>query len=117
LTPALWNGGLEFAEAALARGAAPDRAISEKRPLLNDLIRWGQLTQVFWLLEHGANPNLPDERGWTAVHQAASRGNERMWRAVLEAGGDLHRRDDTGDTPGDVAEMAGKTKLLKRRDA
>jgi ankyrin repeat protein len=112
LTPALWNGGLDYADLALARAAEPDRAISGGRPLLNDLIRWGQLPQAFWMLEHGASPNISDGRGWTAVHQAASRGNERVWRAVLEAGGDLKRRDKGGDMPLDVAEAMGRMKLL-----
>src|SRR5436309_1026600 len=33
LVPALWNAGLEHAEAALAHGADPDLALSEGRPL------------------------------------------------------------------------------------
>jgi ankyrin repeat protein len=112
LGPALWNASVDFAELALAHGADPDRAVTEGKPLLNHLIRWGQIRQALWLLERRANPNLPDERGWTAVHQAASRGNERMMRAVLQAGGDLTRRDKSGDTPMDIAEAMGRGKLI-----
>jgi hypothetical protein len=36
---------------------------------LNNLVRWGQIRQSLWLLERHANPNLADERGWTAVHR------------------------------------------------
>jgi ankyrin repeat protein len=36
------------------------------------------------------------------VHQAASRGNVRILRAVLDAGGDPKRRDKEGRTPRDV---------------
>ena len=88
-------------------GAVIDRATASGKPLLNDLIRWGQIPQMTWLLEHKASPNVPDERGWTAVHQAASRGNVRIMRAVLEAGGDPRRRDKEGRTPRDVT-LSGK---------
>ncbi len=103
LVPALWNAREDFAELALGHAAVPDRAMSDGKPLLNDLIRWGQMRPMMWLLAHGASPNIADQNGWTAVHQAASRGNQRMWRAVLDAGGDLARRDNLGRTPLDVA--------------
>jgi ankyrin repeat protein len=105
-TSALWSAvwrDLGLAELLLARGGQPDHAHENGRPLLNELIRWGQVTPALWLLERGASPNLPDARGWTAVHQAASRGNARLLRAVLEAGGDRSRKDQDGGTPLDVA--------------
>ena len=80
---------------------------------LNNLICWGQIPQTMWLLAHNASPNIADtENGWTAVHQAASRGNARIMRAVLDAGGDLGRRDKQGRTPIDVARSVGRDKLL-----
>jgi ankyrin repeat protein len=102
LSHASWAGAYELAASALEHGAAIDRATANGKPLLNDLIRWGQIPQMAWLLEHKASPNIPDERGWTAVHQAASRGNVRMLRAVLDAGGNAKRRDKEGRTPRDV---------------
>jgi len=102
LSHAVWAGAYELAASALGHGAAIDRATANGKPLLNDVIRWGQIPQTTWLLEHGASPNVPDDRGWTAVHQAASRGNVRMLRAVLDAGGDAKRRDKEGRTPRDV---------------
>jgi ankyrin repeat protein len=103
LTPALWNATEEFAELAMARGAAPDRATADGQPLLNHLIRWGQMKPAMWLLQRGASPNIADKRGWTAVHQAASRGNEKMVLAVLGASGDRKRKDLAGKIPRDVA--------------
>lgn len=99
---AVWAGAYELAMSALEHGAAIDRATANGKPLLNDVIRWGQIPQMTWLLERNASPNVADERGWTAVHQAASRGNVRMLRAVLDAGGDPKRRDKEGRTPRDV---------------
>ncbi len=77
LPSAAWQKTMELAEICLTHGARIDAARAQDRPLLNELVRWGQVGPALWLLERGANPNLPDARGWTAVHQAASRGNER----------------------------------------
>jgi ankyrin repeat protein len=103
LASALWNATEAFAELALAHGARPDRAVSGGRPLLNDLIRWGRLRQATWMLGRGANPNLADGEGWTALHQAASRGNKRIFEALVAAGGDVTRTDRLGRTPLDIA--------------
>jgi ankyrin repeat protein len=103
LTTAVWNGDDRLRDIAMSHGAAPDKARADGQPLLNNLIRWGQLKPAMWLLERGASPNLPDEKGWTAVHQAASRGNERMIKAVLEHGGDVRMKDREGNTPAEVA--------------
>jgi len=109
---AVWAGAYELAASALEHGAAIDRATAEDRPLLNNVIRWGQIPQMTWLLQREASPNVPDERGWTAVHQAASRGNVRMLRAVLDAGGDSLRRDKEGRLPGDVTTSMKVAALL-----
>jgi len=112
LSHAVWGKHFELAEMALARGGDADRATANGKPLLNDLIRWGQIPQTTWLLEHGASPNIPDGDGWTAVHQAASRGNARMLRAVLDAGGDVTSRDQRHSTPLDVARLMKREKLI-----
>lgn len=108
----VWGKHFDLAEMTLRHGARPDLAIHEGKPLLNNLIRWGQIPQTMWMLEHGASPNVADERGWTAVHQAASRGNARVLKAVLDAGGDLKQRDHLGATPLDVARTMARTKLV-----
>lgn len=112
LPATLWRDGFEFAELALRHGAKIDRAADNGKPLLNELIRWGQIKPVMWLLDHSASPNLADAQGWTAVHQAASRGNEKMMKALLLAGGDPFRRDRNGNTPLDVASAKRHPKLV-----
>jgi ankyrin repeat protein len=112
LTPTVWRNNIDLAELALSHGAEIDRAVDEGKPLLNQMIRWGQVKQTLWLLEHGANPNITDEQGWTATHQAASRGNERLLRAVLEAGGKPELQDDDGNTPADIARMRVRPKMV-----
>ena len=130
LTPALWNGGKAFAafgDVALAHGADVNRAVASGRPLLNDLIRWGQFGPARWLLEHGADPNraqgddlrdadgtLSTTAGWTALHHAASRGNAKMVETLLAVGADPARRDREGRTPLDIARAAPLKALIKK---
>jgi len=112
LSHAAWGGAYELAASALAHGAEIDRATAGGKPLLNNTIRWGRIPQMTWLLKQRASPNVPDSRGWTAVHQAASRGNLRMLRAVLEAGGDPRRGDKEGRLPRDVTQSKKLAELL-----
>lgn len=112
LTPVLWKRFYPWADLALARGGDLNRAFDDSKPLLNQLIRWGQIEPALWMLSHGATPNRTDERGWTAVHQAASRGNVKILQAVLDSGGDAQARDLEQRTPWDVAEEMGQRKTM-----
>jgi ankyrin repeat protein len=105
LVTALWNTKDDFArfgELCLAHGARHDG-----RPLLNELVRWGQFKTATWLLEHGASTDVADERGWTALHQAASRGNRNFWETIVASGADLTRPDVEGRTPLSIAKAKG----------
>ncbi len=64
------------------------------------------------LLALGASPNVPDPRGWTALHQAAARGNVTLLRALLEAGGDPHRLDEARHSALDLARAKQKPRLV-----
>lgn len=112
LSHAVWGNRFDLAEIALAHGGHPDRSFANGKPLLNDLIRWGRMVGTLWLLAHGASPNVRDRDGWTAVHQAASRGNARMLQAALAAGGDPQAKDKLGHTPLDVAKIMKRVKLF-----
>lgn len=39
-----------------------------------------------WLLEHGADPNIPDGRGFTSLHSAAELGLEDIVLLLLRHG-------------------------------
>lgn len=114
LSPAMWQPTFELAELVLARGAEMDRATSNGLPLLNDLVRWGQVSAALWLLERGASPSVADERGWSALHQAASRGNARLLEAILSAGADPERKDHHGLTPLAVARLSKIAHSVKK---
>lgn len=57
------------------------------------------------LLAMGADPDMPNERGWTVLHQAAYRNDPPMVALLLDAGAD-HRLEAHG---------AGGTPLAQRR--
>jgi ankyrin repeat protein len=113
LSAALWSGDYEIAELCLARGADPNRTINEGRLLLNNLIRWGQIKPALWLLSKGASPNVADANGWTALHQSSTRGNSNLVEALLAAGADRKRKNNTGETPADLANKDNIAALLK----
>ncbi len=108
LASALWRTCTEFAEIALRHGASVDIAKDDGKPVLNQMVRWDRVKHALWLLEKGASPNLADDRGWTALHQAAARGNEGLVKALLDAGGDTALKSKDGKMPSDIARASGK---------
>ncbi|HLI65871.1 MAG TPA: ankyrin repeat domain-containing protein [Caulobacteraceae bacterium] len=101
LYEALWSGDLAAARVLVDLGASVDGwSHVGKRPLLHDMIQWGRTKAALWLLSAGANPNATDDKGWTALHYAASRGAKAdVVDALVAAGGDRSRRDAAGLDP------------------
>jgi len=64
LSHAVWGGHYALAEMAVAHGAELDRATANGKLLLNDLIRWGQIPQTIWMIEHGASPDIRGLLRW-----------------------------------------------------
>ena len=66
---------------------------------------------VTMLLDAGANPNVPDNDGYTPLHDVAEMGDcppaRTMLEALLTAGADLNWREKNGRTPSDLAESMG----------
>ena len=58
------------------------------------------------LLAKGADPNVPDRNGRTAVHGAASISAVETMQALLKAGGNPNRRDKDGNIPLHLASAA-----------
>jgi uncharacterized protein len=58
---------------------------------------------VKMLLEHGADPNIREQGGFTPLHAAAQNGDVEMIRTLLLGGADLTLKSDDGKTPLDIA--------------
>jgi uncharacterized protein len=59
------------------------------------------------LLEHGADPNASQERGFVPLHEAAAGGNEAIVHLLVEYGGRIDAKADDGKTPYDLAVERG----------
>ena len=64
-------------ELAISDCAILDQARADGQPRLKNLKPWRQIQATIWLFERGSHSNIADEKSWTAVHQAASRGKDR----------------------------------------
>jgi len=67
---------------------------------------------VCFVLERGADPDVQQEGGYTALHAAAMQCNVEMAEAIVTAGADLAIVDDKGRTAYDYARDAGCEPLL-----
>jgi len=65
--------------------------------------REGRVSVCEKLLEHGAEINKQDIRGWTALSWAASRGHGRVVRILLDHQADSKIYSNDGQTPSDIA--------------
>ncbi len=62
------------------------------------------------LLEHGADPNVPEQCGFTPLHAAAQNGDVGIIRTLLLGGADLTLKSEDGKTAMDIAMDAGYEK-------
>lgn len=62
------------------------------------------------LLDHGADANVREQAGYTALHAAAQNGDEEMIRLLLFGGADLTLKSDDGKTAMDIAMEGGHEK-------
>ena len=116
IAAAAWDSREDMLDLLIARGANLDRAFDHTRPVLGELVRWGQFKPARLYLSKGVNPNLRDDRGWTSMHQVVSRGNLKMLQDLLAAGGDPNLAADDGRTPRGMAKKSGRADLLAAID-
>lgn len=80
-------GQTDAARLLLARGADPDRPTPlGLRPLLLACGKRGNLELVRLLVEHGANPHLADNNGWTPLAMAVKSGRTQTTAYLLALG-------------------------------
>jgi Ankyrin repeats (3 copies) len=77
------------------------------RTLLHHDAAHGHTQKIRLLLSHGADPNVRDVNGQTALHLVAAKGRrEAAIRLLIEAGAQLDAQDGNGKTPLDCARSA-----------
>jgi ankyrin repeat protein len=109
----LWREPGEMAELFLAHGADVNGREASGQPFLNSRIHWNLTSVALWLLKNGANPNLTDSAGNTALHEAAWRGvNPKVVEAILAKGGKRSAKNKDGVTPLDIAKQKNRGKIV-----
>ena len=109
----LWREPGEMAELFLAHGADVNGRENSGQPLLNSRIHWNLPSVVLWLLKNGADPNLADSKGNSALHEAASRGiNPTVVKALLAHGAKKKKRNQEGLLPVEIARAKKRSALV-----
>ncbi len=84
----------------LEKGANPDlRGLEKKPPLVDAASRSGDTRFIEMLLEYGADVNITDEYGYTALHYAARYMFTELTELLLKNGADPNIKSDTGIAP------------------
>jgi Ankyrin repeats (3 copies) len=103
------GGGNLPAVELLARFKVDPNGIPGGVPPLRYILGWAKNPLgPRWLLEHGADPNLPwSQHGDAPIHVAAQRWDVPMMELLAEHGADLHQRRTDGRTALTLAELHG----------
>jgi ankyrin repeat protein len=108
-------GDLAAMQLLVEHGANPNLATkSDDTPLMAAAgIGWAaywtsnapsaRLDAVKFCLDHGANVNAKDVKGYTALHGAAFRGDNETVKYLISVGADIHATAKDGDTVADFA--------------
>ncbi len=103
---------------AAAAAAAEPRAFltgtdgNRHQLMLSLLIDGGNADQISFLVQKGADVNLPDDSGNPPLMLAARQGRLDCVRALLEVGADTHGRNRLGNSAIHVAAQRGHTEVM-----
>ncbi len=79
---------------------------------LSYAVQQNDLTTVQLLLRKGALVNIPDGNGWTEIHHAATRGNDKILDILHTYGAHYEKRTHSGDTPLHIAAQYNKVSSI-----
>ena len=99
-------------------GASPNERfaqVSDKTPVLGMMAFAGVMPVVSMLLEHGGDPNVRGDRGFTPLMMAAAsdRPEPAMIRLLLQKGAEVNAQDSKGRTALDWALPQGETEIVR----
>ena len=109
---ACFFGHFETAE-YLVKAGSPVNSVSRnglRVAPIQSAVAGGHIRIVKMLLDHGADPNITEQGGYTPLHAAAQSGDIDMIRLLLFGGADLTIKSDDGKLAMDVAMDAGHEK-------
>lgn len=109
------RGDIDFVHAALKRDESLVNVKSDKynnTPLMC-AAREGQKNIVKLLIDNGADPNIKDCIGATALHFALDSGDFAIVALLVNAGVDVNTRDITGGSPLSIAAARGYYEIVQ----
>jgi len=108
------GGGIAEARGAFLKGESVNSRSRGGTPALVAAVEHGNISVLRFLLDEGANPDLPDRRsGRSGLLIAAESGDTAMVRMLLEAKADPNRADRQGETPLMKAARAGAAEAVQ----
>jgi ankyrin repeat protein len=99
--------------AVIERRTDPAALAAECGRCLATMMHWHRTRGLPWLLAHGADPNVLNRWGNSALHEAAIRGSApAVIRLLLSHGGDAARANAAGLSAIDLASRHGRARVL-----
>lgn len=99
---AAWSGDSLTIDVALAETTSLDALDATGTPALIVSVYRGSDEQVVALMAAGADPDIRDPQGRSALHHAALLGNASLLGELDDAGGNMDLPDREGDTPASI---------------
>ncbi|WP_240338986.1 ankyrin repeat domain-containing protein [Novosphingobium sp. BW1] len=94
------------------KGAEPNLADDHGRTPLQQAVNLGWRDGAIYLIENGARTNDSNDAGETPLISAVHRRDTELMKALLKAGADPSRTDNSGRSARDYAELNGKDSYL-----
>ena len=112
---AAFFGHREIVRFLLERGADVHLAArnAQRVTVLHAAVSRRDAAIVAALLDHGADPNARQQKGFAPLHAAAANGDEHIARVLVEHGAEVEARTDDGKTPQELAAEKGHQQVAE----